>query len=225
MILGEPGPPRAAASPVQLTCPACKVILESSIFNQPELLPCGNCGSLLQVEAFPALFRRVAPGRDGDLVMEGESTCFYHPAKQAVRPCEGCGRFVCTLCDCELHGQHFCPACLEVGRKKGKIKKLEKSHTQYDSIALTLAVAAIVLPFTFLLTVLGFIAAPTALYIAIRYWNAPQGLIRRSKIRYILAIIFSTMAIAGWLFVLYSAFHSHATISGPTINTSFHLNG
>jgi len=208
MILGEPGPPRAVPSPRALTCPKCKSPLEFSLFNHPELGSCANCGSKLQVEAFPALFRREGSGRDGELVMEGESTCFYHPAKKAVRPCEGCGRFVCGLCDCELHGQHFCPSCLEVGRKKGKIKNLENHRTLYDSIALTLATVPILLVFTY---VYSFITAPAALYIAIRYWNAPRGLVRRTKIRLILAIIFATAEIAAWLIGIYFIFNNRRT--------------
>jgi len=203
MILGEPGPPRAAMRPITLTCPACKAAQESSTFNHGELTPCANCGVPLQIEVFPALFRRVAPGRDGELVMEGESTCFYHPAKKAVRPCEGCGRFVCALCDCELHGQHFCPTCLEVGQKKGKIKSLENRRMLYDSIALVLAGGGLLIwPFSC-------VTAPCALYLAVRYWNAPQGLIRRTKIRYILAIILATGEIIGWLVGLYLIFNNH----------------
>src|SRR5512134_236354 len=110
--------------PVQ--CPSCQVVLTEGVFNQPELRPCPRCGTPLQIEVFPALFRQLAPGSNAETVMvEGESTCFYHPNKKAVLPCEACGRFVCALCDCELHGQHYCPACLEVGRKKRKIKSLE----------------------------------------------------------------------------------------------------
>ena len=32
------------------------------------------------------------------LLSEGESSCFYHPNKRAVVPCDQCGRFLCTLC-------------------------------------------------------------------------------------------------------------------------------
>src|SRR5262249_12487920 len=121
-------------SPLQ--CPKCKLALDDSLLNQPELVPCRKCGTPLQVEVYPALFRRFTPGKDGEaVVVDNEASCFFHPQKKAVLPCEACGRFLCALCDCELHGQHFCPACLETGKKKKKIKKLEDERTLYDNIA------------------------------------------------------------------------------------------
>ena len=179
------------SSPVQ--CPACQVVLTDSVFNQAELRPCPRCDAELQIEVFPAIFRPVAPGASGEAVMvEGESTCFYHPSKKAVRPCDACGRFICALCDCELQGEHYCPVCLELGRKKGKIRNLENHRTLYDSIALSLAI------FPLLIFYFTIITAPMVWYIAIRYWNAPSSIIHRTKIRYVIAIILATLQIVGW---------------------------
>jgi hypothetical protein len=190
-------------SPVQ--CPKCRAWLLEGIFNQPELSPCPACGVPLQVEIFPALFRKINPGTSGEAVMvEGESSCFYHPQKKAVLPCDGCGRFLCALCDCQLNSQHFCPACLEAGRMKGKIKSLENQRTLYDSIALSLAIYPILI---FYFTI---ITAPMALFVAIRYWTSPPSLVHRSKIRFVVAIIFALLQIAGWgiLFVSLATHHS-----------------
>jgi hypothetical protein len=148
---------------------------------------------VLQIEIFPALFKSFTAGaRPETAMVEGESTCFYHPNKKAIRPCEACGRFLCALCDCELHDRHYCPACLEIGRKKGKIKSLENQRTLYDSIALSLAV------FPLLIFYFTIITAPMALYISIRYWNAPRSIIHRTRIRYVLAIALATLQIVGW---------------------------
>src|SRR4030095_7345087 len=104
--------------PLPLQCPKCRRPLEA----MRDWQSCGQCGSVLQIEVFPAIFRETTPSRPAEaLMLDGESSCFYHPNKKAVLPCQGCGRFMCALCDCELHGQHFCPACLEVGKAKGKI--------------------------------------------------------------------------------------------------------
>lgn len=190
--------------PVQ--CPKCRAWLLEGIFNQPELSPCPACGVPLQVEIFPALFRKINPGQSSEAVMvEGESSCFYHPQKKAVLPCDGCGRFLCALCDCQLNSQHFCPACLEAGRTKGKIKSLENQRTLYGSIALSLAIYPILI---FYFTI---ITAPMALFVAIRYWKSPPSLVHRSKIRFVAAIIFALLQIAGWgiLFIsLATAHHS-----------------
>src|SRR5438093_1377593 len=181
-----------------LLCTKCKAPLPEALINRPELTPCPSCAAPLRVEVFPALFRPVAAGRDGEAVLvETESTCFYHPQKKAVLPCEGCGRFLCALCDCELHGQHFCPACLEVGRKKRKIKSLENERTLYDSIALALSVLPL------LIFYLTFITAPAALFVAFRYCNAPRSIVHRSRIRLVLAIIFASLQIVGWVVAIY----------------------
>jgi hypothetical protein len=185
-------------------CPKCRAWLLEGIFNQPELSLCPACGVPLQVEIFPALFRKINPGSSAEAVMvEGESGCFYHPQKKAVLPCDGCGRFLCALCDCQLNSQHFCPACLEAGRTKGKIKSLENQRTLYDSIALSLAIYPILI---FYFTI---ITAPMALFVAIRYWKSPPSLVNRSKVRFVVAIIFALLQIAGWgiLFVSLATRH------------------
>jgi hypothetical protein len=164
------------------------------VLNQPEFAPCPACGVPLLAEVFPALFRPPAAGQSGEKVMlEGESSCFYHPQKKAIVPCDGCGRFLCALCDCPLHGQHFCPSCLEAGRTKGKIKSLENERTLYDSIALSLTI------FPLIFYYLTFITAPIAIYVAIRYWNAPQSIVRRGKTRFVIAILLAVLEIGAWV--------------------------
>jgi hypothetical protein len=126
-------------------------------------------------------------------MVEGESSCFFHPQKKAVVPCAGCGRFLCALCDCALGSEHFCPACLEVGKSKGKIKNLDNQRTRYDTIALGLALLPLLIFYLTLIT------APMALFVAIRYWNAPRSLVQSSRIRLILAIIIALLEIGGWI--------------------------
>jgi len=174
-------------------CPKCRAWLLDDVFNRQEMAPCPSCGAQLQIEAFPALFRKIDPGQSAEPVMlEGESSCFFHPQKKAVVPCAGCGRFLCALCDCQLDGQHLCPTCLDTGMSKGKITALDKQRTRYDTIALGLALAPILIFYFTLIT------APMALFVAIRYWKAPRSLVRRNSIRFILAIIVALCEIGGW---------------------------
>lgn len=182
-----------------LQCPACQAMLLEGMLNQPRWTPCPACGVPLQVEVFPALFRRMAPGQSGEiLLIEGESACFYHPQKKAVLPCDACGRFLCALCDCELNGQHFCPACLETGRTKGKIKSLQYQRTRYDSIALALAIVPLIPPIFFLFSCFTLITAPASLFVAIFYWNAPRSLVRSLKTGYVAAMVLALLQLAGW---------------------------
>jgi hypothetical protein len=176
-----------------LECNKCHAPLGPELFNRLELAPCPRCAALLQIDVFPAFFRTLGPGAGAQTILvEGEASCFYHPQKRAVLPCQGCGRFLCGLCDCELHGEHYCPACLETGRNKGKIKRLENRRTLYDSIALALAIFPILFIYATVLT------APMTIYVAIRYWNAPLSIVHRSRVRYIIAIVIAVLQILGW---------------------------
>src|ERR1051325_5705940 len=126
-----------------VTCSKCSGVLNEAIFNQAEWSPCPSCAAPLRVEIFPALFKAPTPSQPAQaVVIEGEASCFYHPNKKAVLPCETCGRFLCALCDVELNGQHLCPACLTSGQKKGKLTHLDNRRVLYDSLALTLALTS-----------------------------------------------------------------------------------
>ncbi len=181
-----------------ITCTRCKAFLLGEVFNTPDLVPCPSCGAAVRVDVFPAFFRGPAPGLAGENVLtEGESSCFYHPQKKAVVPCEACGRFLCALCDCELNGQHLCPTCLETGKTKGKLKNLQNRRTLYDNLALALAV------FPLLIFYFTIVTAPMAIYIAIRHWNTPSSIIPRTKIRYIIALALASLEIVGWVVLIY----------------------
>jgi hypothetical protein len=179
--------------PNPVECPNCKGPLAEYSFNQPGLAPCPICEVKARAYVFPAFFRNITPGADGEaLIVETKASCFYHPQKKAILPCDGCGRFLCALCDCALRGQHFCPACLQAGQKKGKIKHLERERTLYDNIALSLAVYPLLI---FYLTI---ITAPMTLYIALRYWNAPRSIVHRTRARLVIAILIASLEIVGW---------------------------
>lgn len=178
-------------------CPKCHTALLDGVFNQGGFTPCPGCTTPVQVEVYPAMFRQQVKGSAGELILtEGEAGCFYHPKKKAVLPCESCGRFLCALCDCEHQGKHFCPACLETGRTKGKVKSLENTRIRYDNIALALALYPILI---FYLTI---ITAPMALFVALRYWKAPRSLAQPSSTRFIFTILIATLQLSGWTLLI-----------------------
>jgi hypothetical protein len=179
-------------------CPQCRTPIRDNEINQLRLSPCSGCASFLQAEVFPAFFRSFGSVRAAeDVLVEGESTCFYHPAKKAVLPCVGCGRFLCSLCDCDVNGEHFCPTCLEAGRTKRKIKSIERQITRYDNIALSLVF------FPMLLFYLTFVSAPMVIVLAIRHWNSPPSMIDRTRTRYVIAIVLAGLQIVGWVLVIF----------------------
>jgi len=191
-----------------IQCPACRASLMDGVFNRPDFSPCPACGVPLQVTVFPAMFRKTAAGHAAETILvEGESSCFYHPQKKAVLPCDSCGRFLCALCDCPLNGQHFCPTCLDTGRTKGKIQSLDHQRILFDSIALGLVIYPVIIVFFFYLTI---ITAPVALFLSIRYWNAPMGIVRRTKIRFVAAIIIAVLEILAWIVGIAALIIHHA---------------
>lgn len=188
-----------------VTCSKCQSPLVGDVFNLPELVPCPACGIPLQVEIFPAMFSRITPGQLGETVMEEtESSCFYHPEKKAVLPCDACGRFLCALCDCEFNGQHLCPTCLETGRTKGKIKSLENHRTLYDSMALALAIYSFIPPIIYFC----WLTLPLSIFIAIRHWNTPTSVVHRTKIRFMLAIPIALLEMFAIGLLFYTIIHS-----------------
>jgi len=175
-----------------IVCPDCFRTLPRETWNTPRVR-CGSCGAALQVDVFPARFAGLAAGKAAETILaDGEVGCFYHPGKRAALPCDGCGRFLCSLCDVELGGRHICPRCLETQRKKGRLDTLETERTLYDQIALSLAILPMIV---FYLTVL---TAPATIFVSLRYWKRPGSLVRPTKFRFVLAMVIALLQIAGW---------------------------
>ena len=155
-------------------------------------IQCPGCGTPLEFTVFPALRRGAVAGQAPQLVLEaGEAACFYHAEKRAVVPCDACGRFLCALCDVELHGKHFCPACLESGRKKPGTVPLERGRTRYDQIAWSL----LILPLP-LCMVVAPITATAALVIALWKFRAPLSLVANTRLRLIFAMVLAVIELA-----------------------------
>lgn len=183
------------AAPAQpIACPQCRAVLGAEWFNKPAWQPCPSCATDLRVEVFPALFREDQAASGERITAEGEASCFYHPEKRAAVVCDGCGRFLCALCDLDFNGQHLCTACLAAGQQKGKIAKLQNSRTRHDRIALVLAVGPLLIFYFTLFT------APAALFFAIWHWKSPGSIVPTwRRLNLIVAIIFASLEIAGWV--------------------------
>jgi hypothetical protein len=92
----------------------------------------------------------------------------------------------------ELAGKHLCPACVDTGKKKGRIINLDRHRLLYDGTALRLAL------FPMITVWFTIVTAPITIYLSIRYWNSPMSVIRRTKVRFILAIVISGLQILAW---------------------------
>jgi hypothetical protein len=180
-------------------CTNCKWPLPAAAYNSHKLEACPSCGTQLQLDVFPAIMRERHTGEDGEpLLMDDQASCFYHPAKKAVIPCEACGRFLCGLCEITFNNAHLCPACLETGKSNNKYRELENHRILYDEIAWGLALYPLLIFWLTLFT------APVALFIAISKWNAPSSIVPRwLRFRFIAAIFLACLQLTGWSIFLY----------------------
>ena len=178
-----------------LFCTRCNQGLPEEDWNAPEMRRCSSCDASFRALTFPALLREQRPVEPAQLGSEGDATCFYHPRKKAVIPCDNCGRFLCALCEIEFRGERWCPGCLESGQRKRTNLHLETRRTNHDSIALALAT------FPALLFWPSLLCAPMAIYVAVRYWRAPAGILPRTRIRYYLAIGLAASQLVAWIWI------------------------
>lgn len=177
----------------EFACPKCRTVFSVEPGTTDLKSTCPNCASELEAYFFPSFFQPVEVGvAASPLLDQADASCFYHPQKQAVHVCDGCGRLVCALCSIDLDSQHLCPSCVSSGKKKGRLQTLENSRIRYDSIALTLAIMGIFTSF------FALILAPAAFYIVVRHWKSPRSLTGSSRIKLIFAALIALMALLLW---------------------------
>jgi hypothetical protein len=178
----------------RIACPRCAAALPAESLNPPTLQPCPVCQTAIQVEVFPAMFRRIGAGQLSQGVLEeAEAACFFHEQKRAVVPCDVCGRFLCALCDCEFNGQHYCPGCLETGRDKVTIKVLATKRVRYDKLTFAVAVLPLILlPVTI-------VTAPIAAMLFFWHRKSARGITQTSQGWMIAGGVIAFLEIAGWI--------------------------
>lgn len=177
-------------------CPGCRLPLPGHVLSAETLTTCPACERKILVEVFPALHRPAPDAPPAEIILEeGIAGCFYHPQKKAVTPCQACGRFLCALCDVDLHGAHFCPQCLQAGQTKGRIASLETERILWDSVALSLCLLPLLIwPFTV-------VTSPAAFGCALYSFFRPGSLVPRTRARAYVALALSMLQMGGWLFV------------------------
>ena len=182
-----------------IECPQCHAHLKREFVNSNDFLQCPQCRRSIEVFIFPALFQQPKPFIAAQpLIIDDQANCYYHPDKKAVILCASCGRFLCSLCDIEFDQEHLCPACLQSGTRKKKIRNIDSEEICYDKIAFAVAVYPII---TFVFTL---ITAPIAVYLSIRYWNTRS--LSGSKFRFVFAFLIGSAQIIGWYFLFKQGF-------------------
>jgi len=179
----------------QVMCPSCQAPLPRMLFNRDSGGACPTCDTPLLLTVFPALFADPAQERVGANALQdaAQASCYYHPHKEAVVPCDSCGLFLCSLCATEIGGRQVCPRCLERDLASEQQTQLLARRTLYPQMAYALAIYPLFIPYLTLFT------APAALFIAVRYWKAPGSLVSPSPVRKVLAVVLSSLQIAAWI--------------------------
>jgi hypothetical protein len=164
---------------------------------------CPACRKPLEVIPFPALGRPSVAGAVAEAaVSPDDATCFFHASKRAVVPCDGCGRFLCALCDLPIHGIHLCPPCLEAGRQKRTVASMQRSRTRWDLVATSLAILCL------LCGVVSPIAALSNIAITVVTWRKPQSRVASSRTALLVATTFSILVAVGLSVVLWLEWNS-----------------
>lgn len=175
-----------------LRCGYCSERIPFEQLNPPSFTRCAICGKRSASWVFPAYYRAEIEGQAAPAREASQASCFFHPDKAAELACDGCGRFLCKVCDIHIGNSHLCTSCLQNGKSNVAATKLDNERVLHDSITLSLAAFAPivfwpVVPFT----------APYALYRAIRHYHTPSSIVRRNKWRLIVAMLLSTVQIIG----------------------------
>ena len=167
---------------------------------------CTLCGAENRPRVYPAALVAQSTARP-DAAQEGEAACYDHPSKRAVAACTQCGRFVCQLCSVQFGTEVWCPSCVAAGAGKASVANEATTRSLYDSTALILPLASLVVwPFTI-------VTAPIAFVLSIVKWRKPLSLVRRNRWRFVAAILCSGAEIVGWCWLIYYIASGGAT--GP----------
>jgi len=169
-------------------------------------------GAAHDIQMFPAILRR-ARKNDSALVEPissalfndgATSSCFFHTDRPVSSVCDVSGRLICELCTTEYEGKTVSfEAFSKLVQVKSKAGKKEKKGSfirprritfiKWDDVAVSLAVLPMLFVFVTIIT------APIVLVITAQHWKeGPTSPVRRTRIRYVFAVICALLQIAGW---------------------------
>ena len=194
-------------------CSSCGFGMPDALFARTGSADCSTCGKEVRATILPALYK--GPGARPPLLPEeppapGEPACFYNPDRRATKVCDHCGVFVSDAWAAKWGSQTVCLKCIEDLRSKHKDTRFEAKRTLWDNIALFLAVGPWVLAgllvatfilygFAILVLFTTLATAPAAVFVALRYWNAPRSLVPRGRGRLCWALGLGLVQVGLWM--------------------------
>ncbi len=173
-----------------ITCPHCRQDLSLGVGGSSGELECSRCKSHLSFVIFSGYPRSVPLGRLAEPLTgsENEASCYNHVTRKAISGCENCGRLICSVCDLEVGGKHFCPTCATSQQVVAKCDPL--IHRQFCPEK-----AVFILGFLSLYPFCGAILfSPPALYIANQNYSKRTSLDGGGRIWMISGIFLSLLS-------------------------------
>lgn len=194
-------------------CTSCGYGMADSLFLRSGAASCPTCQKEVTATLLPALYKSPAtkpPALPEEPPGPGETACFYNPNRRATKCCDHCGVFISDSWAAQWGSQTVCLKCIEELRTKSRDPRFEAKRTLWDNIALgftlgpwalaAVFVATVILyGFAFFCILLTIVTAPAAIFIALRYWNAPRSLVPRGHGRLVWALVLSLLQVGGWV--------------------------
>ena len=183
---------------LKISCDKCGVNLPLPSTMQLNELQCPACRASQHIIVLQAASRNPKRGKAAENAIADEATCFNHPNKKAQIVCDGCGAYLCNLCDISLESSHLCPKCFQ--QHQHNITTFQQEAVLYDTIALSL----VLLPslFFILWPILPLISIAAIIYVII-YSKRMSTPYRRREWRFWLAIIIATAELTGFAMFIF----------------------
>jgi hypothetical protein len=194
-------------------CASCQSPLTDQLFHGNSATQCGFCRKTIRAFLLPKLYQSAfptPPSLPTQAPAEGEAACFYNPNRKATKVCGHCGVFVSDAWSAQWGSETVCLKCLEQLRGKNLDQRFEAGRTLWDNVALGMIVVPFVAAFVLLCTLIGYpfaaialmltlFTAPAAIFLSLRYWNAPRSLVPRGRSRLVLALLSGVLLVLGWI--------------------------
>ena len=174
-------------------CPRCNWEQPGVAVGVPGEHKCRYCGTVFEESIFPAVLNEFSPVAVQDAeIGSGEARCYFHDGRVAAVVCDGCGVYLCPLCDLNIADGHYCSNCLT---------KIKNEST--DLLNRVLFVDTLLLWFSVLSTMiiyLTFIFDIAIIIMCFRFWGTVrQPYKKRGNWRFLLAGTISAVKILAFI--------------------------
>lgn len=186
-------------------CPRCNGALDLPSLRDGEDI-CPNCSGFFELRVFhpPTRVVHVATVETG---IETATPCANHPRNSAVGNCQRCGVFICSLCELEIGGARYCPACFDRLSQEGTLPAALLRFRDYASLAMTSAVVGLLGSF-----ILGVPFGVLSLYYAVKAFRDPNTE-RSSRGTLVLAILIALVDLPLGTFLLWALFKAPTAVT------------